>query len=135
MCKPITIGDDIMNLEIIKSYLNKHFKDLDIRKTIKNALFFFLECALRAKTLVPTKVGLKTQTARIAKNGVKRVQRLLKNKFFTQALIEDTYCYFIKMLIPENFNVKLAIDWTIIREKFCFFSISWVLDIEMFCTL
>lgn len=116
-----------MNCTSISSYLDNHFKDICIRKTIKNALFFFLKCALRAKTLVPTKVGQKTTTAK-ARNGVKRVQRLLTNTFFTIELIEDIYCSLIAKLIPENSDVLLAVDWTIIKEKFCFLSVSWIIN-------
>lgn len=109
----------------MEAYLNDLFGKAEVRKNLHKAILFFLSCALKAKTLVPTRVGQKTDTA-LPRNGVKRTERLLKNKFFTMGLIRALYCRSIKLFIPAGIHVKLAVDWTIIRDKYCFLSISWV---------
>lgn len=116
-----------MKYELITSYMEESFKSIEIRRTLYKAILFFLKCALMAKTLVPTKVGQKTRSA-LPRNGTKRVYRLFINKYFTRAFMDDIYLILMKKLIPKNKPLILAIDWTIIKEKFCFLSISWVLS-------
>lgn len=116
-----------MKYKLITSYFNETFKEIEIKRTLYKAILFFLQCALLAKTLVPTKVGQKTRSA-YAYNGVKRVYRLFTNKFFTRAFMDDIYFFLIKKLIPKDKPVLLAMDWTIIKDKYCFLSISWVLS-------
>ena len=114
-----------MKYELITSYVEESFKGIEIKKTLYKAILFFLKCSLIAKTLVPTKVGQKTRTA-LPRNGIKRVYRLFVNKYFTRAFMDDIYLFLIKKLIPLDKPLILAIDWTIIKEKFCFLSVSWV---------
>jgi len=114
-----------MNDTLITRYFKEITANLTIKKTLHNSINFFLESSIRAKTFVPAKVGIEAKKI-MPYNGIKRVQRLLKNKFFSNEFCLDTYQAFIKKLIPKNKPLLLAFDWTIIKEKFCFLSISQV---------
>ena len=115
-----------MNDTLINKYFKGYTKNFTIRKTLFNAISFFLEATLRAKSFVPAKVG--SQVKKIKPyNGIKRVQRLLKNKFFSNEFCLNAYQHFMKILIPKDEPLTLALDWTIIKDKYCFLSISWVL--------
>ena len=116
-----------MNDTLISKFFKEATKKIEIRKNLYKTIVFFLESTVRAKSLVPTKVGLETKTA-APRNGVKRINRLLKNKFFTQEFCINFYLCIMKIIIPKNSPLTLAVDWTIIKEKFCFLSVSWVLD-------
>lgn len=116
-----------MNKEIILSYFKHSLAEIEVRKNLEKGLLFFLQSSIEAKSLVPTKVGQKTTTAK-PRNGVKRVERLLNNKFFTREFMRDAYLHGIKRLIPQGKDATLAVDWTIIRNKYCLLSVSWILD-------
>ena len=116
-----------MNDTLIFKYLKEKFTGIKIRKPLYKAISFFLEASIQAESLVPVKVGSKTKTA-LPYNGVKRVNRLLKNKFFTQAWCREIYQPMIKKLTRNENEIILAMDWTIINDKYCFLSVSWVKD-------
>ena len=46
----------------------------------------------------------------------------------TTTLIEKTYLFLLKNLLRGKKNIILALDWKVIRERYNFLSISWVLD-------
>ena len=116
-----------MNDTLINKYFKEYTRNFTIRKTLFKAISFFLEATLRAKSFVPSKVGIEVKKIR-PYNGIKRVQRLLKNKFFSNEFCLSAYQHFMKKLIPKDKPLVLALDWTIIKDKFCFLSISWVLQ-------
>lgn len=116
-----------MNCKMISKYIKSTFKGLEIRKNIFKNIIHFSEGALLAKTLVPTKVGLETNNGK-PKSGVKRTHRFLKNKFFSIDLTNDMYTWQIKNMFKKETLIKLAVDWTVIKDRFCFLSVSWIHD-------
>ena len=42
--------------------------------------------------------------------------------------MEKIYLFLLKKLLKGKKNIILAKDWTVIREKYNFLSISWVFD-------
>lgn len=114
-----------MNDKIITSYIEKHFKKIKVRKTILKSLLFFIKCALKCGSLVPAKAGKETETSQM-RHGIKRIHRFLKNKLLSNDLMCDIYLKITAILLHNQNEIILAMDWTIIRDKFCFLSISWV---------
>jgi len=115
-----------MNDKRIQAYLADCFKSSKIRKTVMASLVVFLSGGIRLASLIPTKVGRQSISC-LPRHGIKRIHRLFKNPLLTKKIMDQILATQMRRWFENTPKVVLAIDWTTIREKFMFCSVSLVL--------
>lgn len=113
-----------MYKEILEPWLEKQLHHF--RKSQRKTMSFFVVSACEIESLSPTKVGQRgtANTSTDPRNGVKRVNLLLKNPLITTEKMHEASVENFKRIIRKSKQVILAIDWTFHKDKFVICTIS-----------
>jgi hypothetical protein len=118
------MGGQMLNSNVIQSYISKRLKSSGLHHFQVLSIIFFIENAVRGRTLVPTHVG-RARNEYQPRSGSKRVHRLIKNERISNDVMDNVLTRSAKKLIEKSKKqIVLVIDWTTIKEHFNFFSIS-----------
>jgi len=117
------------NGSVIESFIRSTFKPGDMDQRLIKFILFFLTFAIELKTLIPVRIGRRIGKRNTSERyGIKRMHRFTKNSNLKPEMLNKILLGNFQKQVRYKHSIILAIDWTVIREKFCFLSISLVWD-------